>query len=184
MKAIDSFLQKWRMQVAMRQLPRQVKLIDVGAHNGELFEALGTQLVEGFGIEPLLPFRTQFPKYCLEPGYFPQVHPEKGGWDAITLLAVLEHIQPSQQKSLADACWEILRPGGLVIITVPSPSVDSLLFVLKSMKLIDGMSLEEHFGFQPEDAKRIFSKPRFRLIQHKRFQMGLNHLFVFSKLEL
>jgi hypothetical protein len=181
MKPLDVLLQKWRMRMAIRHLPESVRLIDIGAHNGEIFEALGARLKEGFGIEPLLASPRQTANYRLEPGYFPQVLPQTTGWDAITMLAVLEHIPPAQQQLLADACWKFLRPGGLVIVTVPAPAVDHILFFLTSMKLLSGMSLEEHFGFEPEQTRSIFGEPRFRLLVHSCFQLGLNHLFVFSK---
>lgn len=181
MTAIDCFLQKWRIRLASHCLSGELSLIDVGAHNGEMFECLGSRLVKGFGIEPLLASARQTDKYILQPGFFPAVRPKSGGWDAISMLAVLEHIPSSQQPDLANACWELLRPGGLIVITVPSPVVDHILCALSSLKLIDGMSLEEHFGFQPNDTKRIFCEPRFQLVLHRRFQFGLNHLFVFSK---
>ncbi len=43
------------------------------------------------------------------------------------------------------------------------------------------MSLEEHYGFEPGDTAVIFAGPRFRLLHHSRFQLGLNHLYVFEK---
>jgi hypothetical protein len=43
------------------------------------------------------------------------------------------------------------------------------------------MSLEEHYGFEPDDTRRIFAEPGFKLIYHARFQLGLNHLFVFER---
>lgn len=181
MKTIDIILQRWRIRTATRVLPEKIRLIDVGAHNGEFFESLGDRLVEGFGIEPLRKSPVQTGAFSLHPGYFPDVRPATGEWDAITMLAVLEHIPVGKQEALAAGCWELLRPGGLVVITVPSPVVDHILLALRTLRLIDGMSLEEHFGFQPSDTARIFSGPRFRLVRHSRFQLGLNHLFVFSK---
>jgi hypothetical protein len=97
------------------------------------------------------------------------------------MLAVLEHIPTARQAALADACHELLRDGGRLIITVPSPKVDHILAFLCFLRLIDGMSLEEHHGFKPGDTARIFAPPRFRLLAHERFQLGLNHLFVFEK---
>lgn len=183
MKHVDRWLQNWRISQASRWLPDQLRLIDIGAYHGETFEALGVKLTEGFGVEPLLDSKIEAPSYVIEPGYFPDVRPSKGNWDAITMLAVLEHIPDEQQIAIVDGCYDLLRPGGRVIITVPAHAVDHILTALKFCRLIDGMSLEEHHGFEPADTKRIFNSPRFRLMHHSRFQLGLNHLFVFEKIQ-
>jgi hypothetical protein len=76
--------------------------------------------------------------------------------------------------------YNLLKPKGRVIVTVPSPQVDYILEILLKLKLIDGMSLEEHYGFKPSDTEIIFSKG-FKLIKKKKFQLGLNNLYVFEK---
>lgn len=181
MRLLDRALQQRRIHHALRFLPGQVRLIDIGAFHGELFRALGTRLIEGFGVEPVLAQRLQESAYAIEPGFFPAVRPATGGWDAITMLAVLEHVPAAQQAGLADACHELLREGGRLIITVPSPQVDRILALLKFVRLVDGMSLEEHHGYRPEDTRTLFAPPRFWLRAHARFQLGVNHLFVFEK---
>lgn len=182
MKWIDRVLQRWRIRRALASLPPGAsRVIDIGAFEGELFLGLGDRLAEGFGIEPLLRLPLQGPRFSIHPGFFPEVRPASADWDAITLLAVLEHIPEKDQGALADACHALLKAGGRVIITVPSPFVDHILKLLTTLRLIDGMSLEEHFGFSPADTVRIFSAPRFKLVRHRRFQLGLNHLYVFEK---
>jgi hypothetical protein len=181
MKYVDRFLQDWRIRKGVRYLPRNARVIDVGAHQGELFRALGPGLRAGFGIEPLLRAPWETSRFAIFPGHFPAVRPKDNEWDAITMLAVLEHIPRSEQTALAEACYDLLRVGGRVIITVPSSAVDYILSTLRFMRAIDGMSLEEHFGFQPAETVRIFALPRFKLVRHERFELALNHLFVFEK---
>jgi hypothetical protein len=182
MKYIDRYLQKVRMRVAMKHLGNKVRLIDIGAHRGEMFDALGPRLEQGFGIEPRLSDELRGPRYVIKPGWFPATMPEDTGvWDGITMLAVLEHISHKAQGSLADACYALLKPRGRVVITVPSPAVDPILAVLKALRLIDGMSLEEHHGFEPSDTVNIFPNSQFKLVKHARFQFGLNNLYVFEK---
>lgn len=181
-KALDRYLQRARIARALRQLPQRASVIDIGAHQGELFTALGARLERGFGIEPVNTTEIRGHNYVIRPGYFPEVSPdEPGSWDAVTLLAVLEHIPPEGQGRLAAACADFLKPGGRVVITVPSPQVDHILWCLRTLRLISGMSLEEHYGFKPADVPRIFGAPHFRLLRHSRFQFGLNHLFVFER---
>lgn len=182
MKQLDRFIQRWRMRQAMRFIPGPARVIDIGAHEGELFAALGDRLVCGFGVEPLRRTVLQGRNFAVVPGFFPATKPVDGNWDAVTMLAVLEHIPTREQAALAAACHGVLRPGGRVIITVPAQAVDHILALLRFLRLIDGMSLEEHYGFKPAETVRIFAAPQFRLLHRSRFQGGLNHLFVFERL--
>jgi SAM-dependent methyltransferase len=181
MTRLDRFIQLWRIRRAMAHLPTNARVIDIGAHHGELFSLMGAKLGEGFGIEPLLTAPIRSRRYQVQPGYFPIVQPPGEGWDAVTLLAVLEHVPSAEQGRLAQACARMLKPGGKVIITVPSPAVDHILSVFRTLRLIDGMSLEQHYGFNPDDTLQIFTPPHFHLYCRKSFQLGLNHLFVFVK---
>jgi SAM-dependent methyltransferase len=182
MKALDRFIQRWRIGQARRFIPAQARVIDIGAHEGELFQALGPRLQWGYGVEPLCPEILRRDKFMVVPGYFPAQRPPEGDWDAVTMLAVLEHVPTPAQPALAAACHEVLKPGGRVIITVPAKAVDHILAALRFLHLIDGMSLEEHYGFAPADTVRIFAAPHFRLLHRSRFQGGLNHLFVFERM--
>lgn len=182
MTRLDRFIQRWRIRRAVALLPPKARVVDIGAHEGELFALLGDRLGEGFGIEPLLAKPIESARYQVRPGFFPTVQPSNPGWDAVTMLAVLEHIPPAEQVRIAEACAKLLKPGGRVIITVPSPAVDLILNALRTLRLIDGMSLEQHYGYKPADTLRLFAAPHFRLFQRRTFQFGLNHLFVFERL--
>src|SRR5262249_53522255 len=105
----------------------------------------------------------------------------KNYWDAITMLAVLEHIPRKNHPAVANACKELIKSGGRVIVTVPSMVVDRILPLLRTLRLIDGMSLDEHYGFDPRDVTRSFDVASFRLIHYSRFQLGLNNLYVFER---
>jgi hypothetical protein len=43
------------------------------------------------------------------------------------MLALFEHIPTAEQPAVIEACYELLVPGGRVVITVPSPAVDPML---------------------------------------------------------
>jgi 2-polyprenyl-3-methyl-5-hydroxy-6-metoxy-1,4-benzoquinol methylase len=75
------------------------------------------------------------------------------------MLAVLEHIPEPQQRPLAESCARFLKPAGVLVITTPSPRVDRILNLLLALRLIDGMSLEEHYGFDPRQTPALFSVP-------------------------
>jgi 2-polyprenyl-3-methyl-5-hydroxy-6-metoxy-1,4-benzoquinol methylase len=179
-KPLDRLLQCWRIAKIRPFLKPGARVLDVGCADG----ALGRQvhsLGEYVGVDPAIERTLHTDGGTLIKGTFPEDLPDGRAFDAITLLAVLEHIPSQAQASLADACRRYLRPGGLALITVPSPWVDSLLAALKFFRIIDGMSLEEHYGFDVRQVPSHFAAPAFQLITHRRFQLGLNNLFVFRK---
>jgi 2-polyprenyl-3-methyl-5-hydroxy-6-metoxy-1,4-benzoquinol methylase len=178
---IDRWIQKQRINRVLPYIPDNSCVLDIGCFRGELFEAIGDRLWRGYGLDPLLSENIRRPRYTLTNGRFPDDWNDKTSLDCITLLAVLEHIPLNYQEQIIKRIFDILKPGGLVILTVPSKKTDNILNFLKRIRIIDGMSLEEHFGFDPRETKPLFEKAGFVQVKHKMFQLRLNNLFVFKK---
>ena len=114
--------------------------------------------------------RGTFPAYALDERF-----------DAITMLAVVEHLPESSYDAVGEAAARLLRDGGRLIATVPEPAVDRIVHLLQRLRLAAGMSLHEHHGFETARTRAIFERAGFRLLLHRRFQLGLNNLFVFER---
>ena len=180
---MDRWIQKQRIKKVIRNIPPESTVLDIGCFQGELFHAMGNRLSVGFGIDPLLTGIVENPRFTLIKGNFPKDWTIKDKMNCVTMLAVLEHIPAGQQKPIIRLIFDLMLPGGLVILTVPSKKTDLLLRPLKRMGIIRGMSLEEHYGFDPADTKILFEEAGFSLIKRQTFQAGLNNLFVFKKRE-
>ncbi len=180
MRLLDRVLQRWRIARASPWLDAGAEVLDVGCADGALFRHL-RRLGAGLGVEPTLGATRAVGRSELRPGLVPDAVPPGRTFDAVTLLAVLEHVPATAQRALADACADLVRPGGVAVVTVPAPAVDHLLALLRHLRLVDGMSLDEHFGFEPDQVPRIFTAPRWELVRHQTFQLGLNNLFVFRR---
>jgi SAM-dependent methyltransferase len=180
-KFLDRVLQDWRIVKARPFIPRGARVLDIGCADGRLFKRLQGEMGQGLGIDPSLSRNGAAGSVRFISGRFPDDMPPVEAFDVITLLAVLEHFPPSRYANLKEGCLRFLKPGGFLIITVPSSRVDSILSVLRRCHLIDGMSLDEHHGYAVQKTKDIFSSPQFILVKHRRFQLGLNNLFVFTR---
>lgn len=182
MKWLDRYLQSQRFEKTKPFLRKNDYVLDVGSDDGALFERFKNLISGGLGIEAAAQEITEKGSYKVIPGYFPDACPAGLAFDAIVMLAVLEHIPSTSQKNLAERCLKLLRPAGRIIITVPSPRVDYILKYLRMFRMIDGMHLEEHYGFNHDDTPRIFEHPELKLLHRSTFQLGLNNLFVFEKI--
>jgi SAM-dependent methyltransferase len=181
MLPIDRMLQWWRISKARPYITPGSRVLDIGCADGELFKRT-PGIKDGIGVDPDLPQTSiRFPNAVLLKGLFPHVLPDEQPFDVITLLAVLEHVPQERQRLLAEQCAHYLKPSGHLIITVPSPSVDSILSVLRFLRLIHGMALEQHYGFDPRETPNLFGVGGMELVKASRFQLELNNLFVFKK---
>jgi 2-polyprenyl-3-methyl-5-hydroxy-6-metoxy-1,4-benzoquinol methylase len=180
-KQLDRFIQRWRIHKAAAFIEPGASILDVGCADGALFRLL-PRLGDSVGIDPdLARPETPLPNVRLYPGLFPDALPQPRQFDAIVMLAVLEHVPMDRLEALARDCAAHLKPGGRLIITVPAPAVDHILAVLKGLRLIDGMSLEQHHGFEVASTPGLFTPHGFDLVVRKGFQLGLNTLFVFER---
>ncbi len=180
MKQGDVILQRWRIRMAARHLPQGAHVLDIGCSDGLLFSVLKGRIASGVGVDDdSVP--EDYGGFRFIHGRAPDDLPSGETFEAITMLAVLEHIPTDAQRKLVEDCWALLEDDGRVICTVPSPKVDTLIHLGKRLKILDGMQENEHYGFEPSHTVQLFVDRGFTLRRAGRFQFGLNNLFVFGK---
>ena len=177
---LDRYLQKQRIRQARRELPAGARVLDIGTHDGSLFCL--TQ-ARGVGIDPELAAPTPIPGVTLVKGSFPDDLPllPDESFDAAIALAVLEHVPEPELPAWAQALARLVIPGGLLILTVPAPAVDTILHLLIRLRLVAGIAAHQHHRFQPGHLDHLFTAPLWQHAKHRTFQLGLNHLYVFQR---
>lgn len=179
MRAVDRLLQRWRIRKAVPYVRAGDRLLDIGCFDGALIDAVLPRIASAVGIDPLAT-PAQRDKVTILRGTVPgdeRLAPES--FDCITMLAMLEHVD--DPTGLSRACYDLLKPGGRVVLTVPHPSVDYLVHALVWIGASDPADLEGHHGFDVNQTERLFTDAAFRLVVQVRFELGFNRLYVFEK---
>lgn len=184
MKWLDNYLQKRRFAEANKYIVPGTRLLDIGCNNGEFFLFLKKKSITGIGVDSELKvFLESMPEgVLLIKDHFPTEKITEDKFDYISLLAVLEHIHDKDHADFLFDCYNYLSDYGKVIITVPSPWVDYIIKVLKFLRIIDGMNVEQHHCFRPKYIVPLLREAGFKQVLHKKFELGLNHLFVYQKI--
>lgn len=183
MKFFDRVLRDWRINVSIKHIKKSYKYaLDIGCDDGYLLNKLGNDFIYKLGVDPRVESCDARNIKILK-GYFPETlekyNPTKP-FDVIFALAVFEHFNESELKLSAKTISKLLSEKGRLIVTVPHPFVDSILDVLMFIKLVDGQAVDEHHGFEPSNLEKYFNE-YLELELHKKFQFGLNNLYIFRK---
>ena len=102
-------------------------------------------------------------------------------FETITLIACLNHI-PNRNLVLKEI-RRLIRPNGRVIITMIDPVLGGIghaIWWYSEDKKRGGMVEGEVGGMWTTQIAEICSDAGFKLIEHCRFEFGLNHLYIFS----
>lgn len=183
MKWMDRYLRDLRIKQAMPFIHDGDRLLDVGCFDTTLLRLASPRVRVAVGIDPLATPMTsgniRVMRGLLDDSADSTHGLEPGSFDCITMLAVLEHVP--DPAGMARRCAALLAPGGRVVITVPDAKVDHILAVLRTLRLIHGMSLEEHHGYDTAQTRPVFEAAGLRTLTARRFELGLNNLFVFER---
>jgi ubiquinone/menaquinone biosynthesis C-methylase UbiE len=95
----------------------------------------------------------------------------------ITLLAVLEHLENPEE--ILSECSRVLRPGGGMLITVPSWHAKPVLeFLAYKLKLVNADEIMDHKRYyNRDDLFKLFEKIKgVKIQEHSYFQWKFNNL--------
>lgn len=117
------------------------------------FFLMNTRFKEKYGIEPRLSPRHADRSMVIKNINLeddPHIPFESDYFDIVTMLAAFEHIERTELQTLMREIYRVLKPGGFLILTTPSPWTAPLLAVLAFLGLISPLELSSH--------KKLFSK--------------------------
>jgi 2-polyprenyl-3-methyl-5-hydroxy-6-metoxy-1,4-benzoquinol methylase len=151
---LEGFLAKKRTCMANRLIPlhlREGRILDIGCGTFPYF-LINTAFAEKCGLDKIaqteshrqiqdergihlidfdlekateLPFNSQY-------------------FDVVTMLAVIEHVQPSQLPTLIAEIWRVLKTGGMYVITTPAPWTGMILKIMAQTRLVSLEEISDH----------------------------------------
>lgn len=148
---LEPLLADWRAQRANKLIPstlRSGRILDVGCGTYPYFLA-HTSFAEKFAIDQIpLPAQTaselKIESFSLDLEVKPHLPFADHFFEAVTLLAVVEHLDPSHMAVLFKEVYRVLKPSGLVILTTPAAWSDGLLKLMARINLVSAEEIHEH----------------------------------------
>lgn len=148
---LEPVLADLRAQRANNLIPSKLRtgrILDIGCGTFPYFLA-HTSFAEKFAIDQFpLPQQTvsdlQIESYTLDLETKTNLPFEDHFFEAITLLAVVEHLNPEHMAVLFKEIYRALKPGGMVILTTPAAWSDGLLKFMARVGLVSAEEIHEH----------------------------------------
>jgi len=145
---LEPFLARMRTRTANRLIPAELRsgrVLDIGCGSYPYFLS-HTSFQEKFAIDQL-PAAEEVKGihwHTLDLNEEPKLPFEDGYFSVISLLAVVEHLDPTSMVQLFKEAYRTLKPGGMVILTTPAAWSDSLLHWMARFRLVSAEEINEH----------------------------------------
>jgi len=152
---LDLYLAKKRCRMAVRHLRavrHRHRILDIGCGAYPLF-LTQIDFVEKYGVDQGVSSDLQ--EFAAHRGIV--VRPlelqketvlpwENNSFDAVSMLAVFEHIEPPSLPFLLAEIYRVLKPHGRYIMTTPAPWAAGVLHFLATLKVISAAEIADHRG--------------------------------------
>lgn len=137
------------------------RVLDIGCGKGSFLKSFkavrdGWQYV---GVEPSreeAALARRDPSFEIHEGMFGSVPLERGGFDLVAIMHVLEHV--SRPVEVVRQMRELLTPGGLLFVEVPN-TIDLNMFY-------DVLLFEHLYHFQPATLGWLLQREGFEIVAH------------------
>lgn len=170
---LENYLARLRARMAEKKIPEELRsgsILDIGCGSFPVFLSK-TRFKTKFGIDKLDSFGESSKDVAVSNGIVfirqdimtEQMLPFKEGtFEIVTMLAVIEHLDPNRLSTLIDEIHRILKPGGLFILTTPASWTHGLLKAVSRTPLISHEEIDEHeYQYQRKEVKAFLDSGRF-----------------------
>lgn len=154
---LEKFLQNYRFRMVKPYLIGDV--MDFGGNKGELKSYVdGAYLVVNYDHSIM----------------------DKASCDTIVALAVIEHIEMDEVFKIFNTFKSILRPGGRIFLTTPTPLAKPILEFLARFGILEKDNIAEHKHYWTKaEITKLAIENKFSIKRYSTFQLGCNQLAVF-----
>jgi len=184
----ESFLEKilwfWRLKKISKHLPTNPIIADLGCgFNCLALQKLTPKIHTGVGVDLKVASFKNGKIQSVEANLNKNLPLKNNFFDVVITLAVIEHL--NNPLNFCREIYRILKPGGCVILTTPTPRAKPILeFLAFKLKIISAREIADHKNyFSPKDIIQLFQKVGFtkKNMRVKTFQLGCNLFFTAKK---
>jgi 2-polyprenyl-3-methyl-5-hydroxy-6-metoxy-1,4-benzoquinol methylase len=183
-----ALLSKYLSGARMARLTPYIKgdILDIGCQHGQLKTKVADQIRSYTGLDmssaavaaakELHPDATFLTLNIDE-----EIIPFEDAFDTIVMSAVIEHI--FNLRMLGQSLAKALRPGGVVVLTTPTPFGNDFVHSLgASIGLFSKIAADDHIAIFNRKRCEVFANEfGLRLTRHRLFQLGCNQLAIIEK---
>ena len=154
--------------------------VDIGCgFNGRFLHSISGRLKYGYGFDIRANEHTDGNIEIINNSRYGGNLPlDDGTTDVVFMLAVIEHLDVD--NDIVAEGIRILKPGGRIVITTPTPAAKPVLeFLSYKCHLISEASIREHKHYYTEaELREILENNNCVCERYSKFQMGFNEIIV------
>jgi SAM-dependent methyltransferase len=179
---LEGFLARQRAKRANSLIPEQMRtgrILDIGCGSFPAF-LTGTRFEDRYGLDRVALAEVRIPGIKLIEHDIAGGSPlpfEDSFFEAVTMLAVFEHLEVPTLRRLLQEVRRVLRPGGLYVVTTPVKWTERILKVMSSARLVSHEEIGEHKAqYSGVEVASLLVEAGFdrSAIRHGTFELGMN----------
>lgn len=174
---LEPLLRWLRLRKVISQIPPKAILLDIGCGKKAAFlKAISQRISYGYGVDFKVE-NIELGNIKVKQFVIKNSLPfDDSSFDIVTMLAVLEHIE--KEQDILREVHRVLKPGGKLILTVPSVWSQPILeFLSYKLKIVSEAEIRDHKRYYNREKleKVLIKTTEFQEFNHQYFQCWMNN---------
>ncbi|VVB51864.1 Ubiquinone biosynthesis O-methyltransferase [uncultured archaeon] len=148
---LEAYFASQRRKKAEKIIPdsaRKGRILDVGCGAYPVFLS-ATNFSEKYGVDKHVSSNQNLPGIQIKASDVEEqpLPFDDGYFDAVTMLAVIEHIKPERVPEVLKEVRRVLKQGGTLVVTTPAPWTRIPLNLMAKIRLVSREEIHEHTAY-------------------------------------